>query len=204
MRFLRKLFSKKPEYHWEMTPRERNLFLETITGAKNYLEWGAGGTTIAVLQNYGCRVYCVESSAEWSLHMQKAYPQIRAGMESGQLALKRVDIGKTKAWGVPADESRKEHWPKYSSEIFGDKIPFDVVLVDGRFRVACALQAILNTDDNAVIMVHDFSNRPKYHILLKYLDVAAVADTLVVFKKKEKIDKKQVAADYKKYKYICD
>jgi len=187
-----------------MSPQERALFIECIKDAKNYLEFGTGGSTIAALEQMSNRegiIYCLESSREWVTHMIGTYEQIRDGLASHRLIFEYVDIGKTKEWGVPVDEERKNYWPEYSSTVFANKKDFDLILVDGRFRVACALAAILATSENTVIMLHDFPSRPQYHTLLKYLDAIAMADSLVVFRKRPNLDMKNVAEEYEKYKY---
>lgn len=189
---------------WVMSPQERALFIECIKDAKNYLEFGTGGSTIAALEQMSNRegiIYCLESSREWVTHMIGTYEQIRDGLASHRLIFEYVDIGKTKEWGVPVDEERKNYWPEYSSTVFANKKDFDLILVDGRFRVACALAAILATSENTVIMLHDFPSRPQYHTLLKYLDAIAMADSLVVFRKRPNLDMKNVAEEYEKYKY---
>jgi len=55
------------------------------------------------------------------------------------------------------------------------------VLVDGRFRIACALQAALRVRNDCKILIHDFWNRPRYHILLDYLTLSERVDSLGVF-----------------------
>ncbi|MCL2439703.1 MAG: hypothetical protein FWD15_04305 [Alphaproteobacteria bacterium] len=188
-----------------MTRQERELFLRSIKGARNYLEFGSGGSTIAALDSLDgtSAVHSVESDGDWLLDMEQRYGAIRDGLSSGRLKLHHVDIGKVGDWGSPLDEKRKAHWPEYSAKVFEEEAPFDVVLIDAQFRGACGLRTILNTALDVVIMFHDFSmRRPDCKVLLKYLDIIEAADTLVVFKKKKKLDRKALAADYEAFKYI--
>ena len=60
---------------------------------------------------------------------------------------------------------------------------FTVVLVDGRFRVACALKALWHLDHaRGVLLVHDWVARgPQYHApILKRYSLLAVVDRLAV------------------------
>jgi hypothetical protein len=60
---------------------------------------------------------------------------------------------------------------------------FTVVLVDGRFRVACALKALWHLDHaRGVLLVHDWVGRPgKYHApILKRYSLVAVVHRLAV------------------------
>ena len=93
-------------------------------------------------------------------------------------------------------------FPDYSKKVFKD-FPknYDLVLIDGRFRVACALQTILNTNDDVIILWHDFTDRPYYHEILKFLEIKHTAGTMVLLKKKENTDKKEIEKLFEKYKY---
>jgi protein O-GlcNAc transferase len=102
----------------------------------------------------------------------------------------------------------KDKFPNYSKNIFSslDTNKIDIVLIDGRFRVACLLSVILNTPSakGVFILFHDFWNREKYHTVLKHVIEIERVDTLGVFKIKNKIDLNIVQQDYEIYKYIPD
>jgi hypothetical protein len=68
----------------------------------------------------------------------------------------------------------------------------DLVLVDGRFRVACALKVCLELPSSTVI-VHDFYNRVHYHGILPYFDVIESVETLAVLKPKAIFDRQECA-----------
>ena len=62
---------------------------------------------------------------------------------------------------------------------------FDVALVDGRFRMACALELIRSAYvdcEHSKVLIHDFWNRPYYHaIVMKWYTAIDRVDTLAVF-----------------------
>jgi hypothetical protein len=106
-----------------------------------------------------------------------------------------VDIGQTKAWGHPVDDASKARWPTYPRAIWRNLEPPDVdfVLIDGRFRVACTLAAVLHVRTSALIAVHDFWTRPKlYGAILEFLDVVDRAESLGVFAPRGEIDEARV------------
>ena len=115
-----------------------------------------------------------------------------------------VNIGKTKDWGKPLNDKKSDLLPNYSGvlddTIINSKI--DTILVDGRFRVACILNAILNCNKDVIILVHDFWSREHYHIVLNYLDTVSKVDNLGVFKIKKNVDIEDIEKLYDKYKYI--
>jgi hypothetical protein len=57
----------------------------------------------------------------------------------------------------------------------------DLYLVDGRFRVACFMQIILHAHPDALIAIHDFANRPQYHVIYDVAREIAVRENLSVF-----------------------
>ena len=60
--------------------------------------------------------------------------------------------------------------------------PFDVVLVDGRFRTACALQAWFVSANSTVVIIHDWTDRRQYYIVLDYFDVVEQVDSMIVLR----------------------
>ena len=191
-------------YSFIMSSNEKKLFDKRIKNSHVYLEFGMGGSTFRVLQKSSARVYALDSSSEW-ISLMREYRQIRKMEKKERLSLFHVDIGPLKGWGRPIDNSHKEKFPNYSSDIFNliKKDCIDTVLIDGRFRVACALKTIIECyqNKNLQIIIHDFWNREEYHILLIYLDSIEQADSLGVFKIKDNIDLDAVVEKYELYKY---
>ena len=192
-------------YDWMMSPGERSIFDATVRNCKNYLEFGAGGSTLRVLQKSKATVHSVESSDEWISHLRR-YFMIRRH-EGKRLTFHLVDIGPTLRWGYPADISKDASFPDYSATVFNNfsARQIDVILIDGRFRVACALSsiihALLSKQLESTIMIHDYWHRDYYHEVQKYLEMKERADSLGVFRIKQNIDLEQVSKDYDKYKF---
>ena len=94
-----------------------------------------------------------------------------------------VNIGAVKELGYPIVDSNKEHWDVYHTAPWADPelALADTYLIDGRFRVAYAIQTLLHCSHHAIVMVHDFANRPYYHCLREIMREIARADNLLVF-----------------------
>lgn len=193
-------------YHFEMSKNEQKMFDKYIKRSKYYLEFGSGGSTLRALQRSKAKIYSVESSLDWIDYLNRYL--IVYLLKNKRLLLYHADIGNTQDWGFPASDDSKNLFPNYSNGIFGclnsDRI--DTILIDGRFRVACVLNVILNLSsvDEPAILIHDFWNRENYHILLKYLTEIDSVETLGVFKIKNKVDIDSVKQDYNIYKYLPD
>lgn len=202
---LRKLdrLSPYPLLHpFRMSKKEKAVFDEAIKESRHYLEFGAGGSTIRALQKSTAVIYVVESSPAWLAQMRK-YHFVRFH-EGKRLHMHPVNIGPVGHWGYPESENSRELFEEYSSGIYRivDSNLIDLVLVDGRFRVACTLKAIQSCHKNSRfrILIHDFWNRPAYHALLSYLDTVIQVDTIGLFSIKTDVDLNAVGKDYETYK----
>jgi hypothetical protein len=80
----------------------------------------------------------------------------------------------------------------YSCAVF-DRIANapELVLIDGRFRVRCALEVIRRGID-ATVFVHDFWTRPHYHVVLEFFDQVETAENAVVLRPRRGIDFEQL------------
>lgn len=190
-------------YPFIMTRKEKSVFDEAVKDANHYLEFGMGGSTLRAIQKSNAIIYTVESSPEWVAHM-RGYASIKRS-EKTRLRIFPVEIGPVGSWGYPTSDDFKSGFESYSSNVFRLINPklVDLALVDGRFRVACALKVILECHANTriEIMVHDFWERSHYHVLLKYLDVVKRTDSLALFSIKQGVDLNLVKNDYDEYKF---
>jgi len=162
-----------------MSKSETGLFEKYVQRCNRYFEFGSGGST-KVAARYGKTIFGVESDKEWVTHLKH---------EVGPLcAVEYVDIGPTKEWGYPVDSSCQSLFKNYSESILKHSEYFDFILVDGRFRVACAANAVLHTLQNSIdpgkthIFIHDFWDRPHYHGVLDILEEVERAETAGVFR----------------------
>lgn len=187
-----------------MSDKEKALFYKALKESRHYLEFGSGGSTVRAIQNSKVMIYTVDSSPECISSLRK-YFLVRF-FEKKRLHIYPVNIGPVYGWGFPESKNFEKFFENYSAGIFQaiDSRLIDVALVDGRFRVACTLKTVLHCHDNSnmKILIHDFWNRPHYHIVLKYLHTVNRADTLGVFSVKKNIDLKSVEHDYAAFKLI--
>lgn len=194
----------------ELSNHEIQFIISECVNVKSYLEFGAGGSTFLSLLNFKkiSKIISVESDPNWIVFLKK-WTIINKACEENRLHFEYVDIGKTGEWGVPiGGNGAEQKYPDYSSTVFKKEYvqnnSYDLVFIDGRFRVACLLQTVLNVPSTTRIMIHDFCNRPEYHVVLKYVNVIEPMDTLCLFKIKDNINKDEVLSDYHKYKFISD
>ena len=81
----------------------------------------------------------------------------------------------------------------------------DMALVDGRFRIQCALKLLPYLTNDSVLVLHDFWIRKPYHKVLEYYYVIGYARSVVALRKKGDLSEEQeknVYQNYMKYNEI--
>ena len=160
-----------------MSPAERTLFKKCLKQATHYFEFGAGGSTVWAIKE-GLTVKGVESDAKWVNALKEKL--------GDKCQLEAVDIGPTKEWGFPVSMQQSSKFSAYSKAIEQHQQAFDLILVDGRFRIACTMTAIQHILESAAVpkdarlFIHDFWNRPQYHVVLQFLDSSNKCSTCCV------------------------
>jgi hypothetical protein len=165
-----------------MSSKEKEVFRRYLSNCSNYFEFGSGGSTYRASITPNIKtITTVESDKVFSEKIKKSLPKID---------MIYIDIGPTREFGNPSNRSKIHLWKNYPNAVKNCKENTDLVLVDGRFRVACALTVCLELPDSTVI-VHDFNNRLQYHCILPYFDFIESIDTIVVLKPKAKFDREK-------------
>lgn len=166
-----------------MTQPEVQLFSSFLRCSDRYLEFGSGGSTVLAANLVKRSIDSVDSSSEW---LEKVYSYCDENNTPVKPRVHHVDIGPTKEWGNPKDESSIESWHLYHSQIWEttDVGLCDLLLVDGRFRVACFLQTLAHAHPSAIILIHDFKLRTNYHVARDFGHEIASSDTLSAFQRR--------------------
>jgi protein O-GlcNAc transferase len=175
-----------------MTREEFVLLADATADAKTIIEYGSGGSTVWFLRQ-GKRIFSVDSNPGFhELMMSIPFVSRHVGRN---LNLDFVDIGPTDTWGTPLSKDRQFEWPRYVAQPWtrvDGSVPVDIVLVDGRFRVACALHSVQRIRElgwtSARVLIHDFWDRPEYHVVLPFLKEEKARGTLGVFSVREDVD----------------
>jgi len=191
-----------------MHEEEKILFYNQLENCTNYLEFGSGESTIsAVKQNNISSIVSVEADFEFWNKLVDANVELQAAIETYRLIPLTINIGKTGEWSYPLDSTEQHNYPNYSSIPFNFNRSYDLVLIDGRFRVACGLHCCLDLADDTTILIHDFPKRKQYHLLLNYLNFVEKVNTLYMFKTRsyssEERQTMQILLERYQYKPEC-
>lgn len=198
----------RPHFEGEMST---DYFEKRLLEATTYLEYGSGGSTVFAAQ-LGKRVYSVDSDRIFITRVREALV-MHAPIGVTNVSLLYINIGFTREWGQPVFRApmpaRLARWRQYYEKPWvilsqARHLP-DLVLVDGRFRVACALRSLqyLASNPNATIIVDDYVGRDWYLEIERFGEMVEVIGRMAVFKPKvvepEEIEKsiQRYAADWR-------
>jgi protein O-GlcNAc transferase len=175
-----------------MSDKQRTKFQAQLKQAKGYFEWGCGGSTLLADATPSLvHVSSVESDFEWAKKVSDLAPNSN---------IIWIDIGATKEFGYPVEENLKAAWPRYSDIWNQTELPYDLVMIDGRFRVACCLSVLMNPKKVQWILFDDFKYRPEYHVILPFVDKADFMDSMLICKPKRDINQEKLQELYQLYK----
>jgi hypothetical protein len=137
--------------------REIEFFVECIKGKSRYVEYGSGKTT-EIARIYCDHVLSIETDKRWADKLDTVH----------------VDMGETRDWGYPVASPTIEMLQAY----FSFAKNYDILLIDGRYRVGCAYHA-----EPGLFLVHDY-NRVEYHCIETFATKIDQCETLTLFEKK--------------------
>lgn len=190
----------KTSLHPHMTDGEQEMLIRYLSNSHYYLEFGSGGSTILASLLVQAHVYSVDSSVEWQEKVKEECLKIKTPLFPRLIP---VDIGQLGEWGFPLNHDRKFSWLNYYSLLWElcDAKKTDLCLIDGRFRVASFMSALLNCRDDSVLLIHDFDSRPQYHIIRDVADEIESVHSLYAFKRAKGVKDEQIKAIMEEYKY---
>jgi len=155
------------------------MFKTYVAKATNYFEFGSGGSTVYVSKQKNIKsITSVESCRVWHDKVKK----IITHYNITYIFINMNTLPDT--WGYPGPYSARDSWISYSSSL---KKSFDLILIDGRFRVACALKCFSIICSDTILLFDDFLNRPEYHIVLDYYTIVSktIDNVMVALQKKD-------------------
>lgn len=210
------------------TSIENNYFLDRISGVNRYLEFGAGASTL-IAASKNINTVTIESDP---LFMRAVFDSLKAKKIDKYVTPIIRPVGLVGPWGAPfvslfspISKKRSQLFREYSEPpllnglrstdkdqfkkiIGGAEYLADLILIDGKFRVACALKLLkyfrCHRHIDYEIMVDDYVGREQYHILEKFFEVGVKMDELVTFHHKTKIDDDELSQTIKRFELIPD
>lgn len=137
-----------------LNDQDRAKLGEIYGKATSVFEFGLGEST-RIANHVGVVRYAgIDSAAKW-------VDETRAAV-SPHFRFYYADIGETVAWGNPANEKLSKNVMDYQiAALQAEPLPFDVYMVDGRWRLACLLLSFLHASargaphETTTVLIHD-------------------------------------------------
>lgn len=150
-----------------MFPRETTDFLTSKITGKKFLEFGSGGST-KYFSNYAFSVTSIETDKFFAKNVTREC----AGKSNVEIIYS--NIGPTKSYGQPITFLRpfmKKRYLQYPLLPWSLRFTkYDVILVDGRFRVSCAMQSVIHNPKPFLLIIDDYADRPEYRAIQQALN----------------------------------
>lgn len=150
--------------------------------AQVILEYGSGGSTVLAAEMAGKHVTSVESDRKWA-RMMTAWFDANPPATGSRAEVIWCNIGKTRDWGHPVDDSAWRRFANYPLAVWqraGFRHP-DVVLVDGRFRIGCALATAFSITRPVTLLFDDYTKRKWFHRVEEFLGSPHIIGRLAAF-----------------------
>ncbi len=161
-------------------PEVADLVRKHYEAADVILEYGSGGSTVMASEMPDKTIFAVESSRVWTKMMRNWFEEAQP---PSMPFMQHINIGPTGKWGTPKTTKgfqRYHLYPLWIWDIEEFKHP-DVILVDGRFRVACALTAMLRCTKKTTLLFDDYEGRRGYHRIEEFLEKKEVVGNMARF-----------------------
>jgi len=162
------------------SPAEIDKLLSLMEDARHYVEYGAGGSTAMACLSGVQQITSIETDIDFCVATIERH-ELRKYLDMGRLRLRHVDIGETVQWGFPKRPPADHQIEAYLSEV-GRAGEADLILIDGRYRVAAAASAYLASNRDTTIVIHDYAPRAYYHRVREFLELVESVEELAVFR----------------------
>ena len=180
---------------------ESELFESLLKNSTVYGEYGVGNSTIFALNNSKVKIYSVDTSAEWIDNVKKS---IIKNKNINNLTINHIDLGNLSDWGHPRSYSKRGKFVDYRESIWTHNLKPDLVLIDGRFRVACFLTCLKHGDIGTKIIFDDYLERERYHIVEIFLKPEKIVGRQALFKIDKEFDTEKLENLILKFEYVFD
>lgn len=168
-------------------------FTSFLTKETTFFEFASGCSSI-IAKYYTKKSYAVEGNQKW-------YDiGVANGLRNNLLFkdLKCDGSGPMLSW--PGKKSTIADWKNFI-QAYKEEYDADVILIDGRFRVACALDIFAKIRNDTVILLHE-CGRKQYDEIGNYYDKIYTWRNLCLFQKKKNVKEVPMVVQEKYWKIL--
>lgn len=162
-----------------------SFFLGKLKRSKFYFEYGSGSSTLAA-NDFNKKFISIELD-------KKYYFEIKKRIKNDQV--KFFNIGPVGEFSYPILKLKKKIVSYINSinTYLNNKDYPDLILVDGRFRIACCLNILRHVQKKSLkvlILLDDYEKRESYKILNKFFKIRRIGRMAILSALKKKVSDK--------------
>lgn len=197
-----------------LTRKDQQMLGDMYRASNSVFEFGLGEST-GIANYVGVPRYAgVDSHVDWVNNVRSEV--------SPTFRFYYSDVGAVGAWGYPVQNLTKAILTYQIGPLASEIAPFDVYMVDGRFRVGCVLVSFLHAASygsyDSLVLLHDCyhkdhspsnpppsRNRKAYYVLNDYFDLHNHSkDFLCVYKRRQEVTDEQIYQLWEKYHAVTE
>lgn len=160
----------------------KEFYINQVLSSKFIVEYGSGSSTFFCAVNK-IPIVSVESDLNYLKYLKKEINSYTPQNLSKNLL--HADLGITKELDYPINEGPHRSFPQYALLPWTNLMPQDpvpdLVLIDGRFRVACMLATMVNITKPTKVLFDDYIGRNYGEIIEKYIQPQKFIDRAAYF-----------------------
>lgn len=167
--------------------------LDRIPKRSKVFEWGSGVSTLYLTLNRDCNLISIDSSRNWTRLINSKLQSINL---TDSKVVNYINIGPTIHYGIPLKILRpifKKTFSRYWSAArhFRNFDP-NIVIVDGRFRLICSLEALQVFKSPFMFIIDDYIERASFRILEEFLGSPIIVNRAAIFNIHDEIPNDQL------------
>ena len=140
-----------------MSIREMECIKSYLCDNDIMLEWGAGGST-SYFSKFVKKYYSIKHDEKW-FNIVKNQINSNVAFYLVKQNLPRIE------------PTKREEFKDYIEFIHKINVPvFNMVLIDGRARLFCAIEVLPFLNSDSIVFIHDFYPRKIYYPVLEYYE----------------------------------
>lgn len=171
------------------------LYRSELEQASFYAEYGIGASTVFASSFGTLEILGVETDPEWVSAV--------GAIVGSRVNLVHADLGAVTGLGRPLSYDKAADFQKYTHGVFANGFSPDLILIDGRFRVASFMASLIHSDLGTRIIFDDFQ-RARYQVVETVIRPIERTARQALFEKNDELEIDRAEWLFNKFEYVMD
>jgi hypothetical protein len=167
-----------------------------VADCSTYSEFGLGASSVFVNNETAARIRGVDTDKFW-------VEKVKSVTDKNRSTFLHADLGPVGKLGRPQSYEKISNLDDYLQGPFSADHDPDVVLIDGRFRVASFLRSLMHTAPGTRIIFDDY-HRGFYHVVEEILRPQERTAKQALFIRPREFDRKKTTSMLESFHFVMD